>query len=569
MRKKLIEMFNGKVNGQRAIEVITSIGYLTLLEKGCQERTSLDFSTHSYFNKRALELSDKVEPRFGCIIKDIIVSGIIEYCKEANLVYTELKKMDEKELIKLITIDLFALENLSGDELTYVTSLEISDLVLRLFENKKVKSIMDICSGSGNFLTMAAEKFTNAELYGIELQNKVNIISRIRLAILNTKNTIIEENVLKISLDRKYDLVFSSFPWNMRLTNNLKEDKNPRINIQNIKLKSDWAFVKKAVNSFSLNGKAVVLINEGCLINNIDKEYRKEILEKKLLEMVIALPSGTMLGANSNYSMLVFSEHNTYVKMIGASSSYVNNGKCKTLDVDAVLNIISKKNENYKEVLLEDIREEGYCLGVERYFQAKINILNPVKLEEVASTFRGYSYNTKKYHELEPSKGEYAILKLSDISNGKIDFDQLKTFNGDSIKLSKYVLKEGDIVCTSRGPAFKVSLISHIGELKIVPSASLMVIRPDNKKINSIYLYLFFNDEIGKMSIKRIQTGGIILVISKQALDNLKIPLVDKEIQEIVSNQYKILNKKIEENKKKLETLESKLNGIISDMVCE
>ena len=66
------------------------------------------------------------------------------------------------------------------------------------------------------------------------------------------------------------------------------------------------------------------------------------------------------------------------------------------MDVDAVLNIISKKNENYKEVLLEDIREEGYCLGVERYFQAKINILNPVKLEEVASTFRGYSYNTKK-----------------------------------------------------------------------------------------------------------------------------------------------------------------------------
>lgn len=57
MRKKLIEMFKGKVNGQRAIEVITSIGYLTLLEKGCQERTSLDFSTHSYFNKQALELS--------------------------------------------------------------------------------------------------------------------------------------------------------------------------------------------------------------------------------------------------------------------------------------------------------------------------------------------------------------------------------------------------------------------------------------------------------------------------------------------------------------------------------
>ena len=71
------------------------------------------------------------------------------------------------------------------------------------------------------------------------------------------------------------------------------------------------------------------------------------------------------------------------------------------------------------------------------------------------------------------------------------------------------------------------------------------------------------------MSIKRIQTGGIILVISKQALDNLKIPLVDKEIQETVSNQYKILNKKIEETKKKLETIESKLNGIISDMVCE
>lgn len=569
MQQELFKLLKSKYSERQAIEQIAFIGYLATLEKRLKINHSLDFYTREKFNEKALELSRKVESFFSGIIKDIIVSGIIDCGIETHAVYSTLIRMPYSDLVELITEKLFIPEEMSLRFSDSLSSYDVSKLVLSLFEDSSTKTVIDLCSGAGNFLVQAVKENHSVNVRGIELRNRSTILSKIRLSLLDANFMVSESNVLNCSMKREFDLVFSNYPWNMRLVHTPAEDQNPRMSTTDIKMKSDWAFVAKAINSFSAKGKAVILISDGCLFNKVDEKYRKEIIDKGLLEMVIALPSGTMPGTNVSYSMLVFSENNTTIKLIDASDSYRKNVRQKRLDVEAVMNIVSNRDKKYKEISTKDIVEEDYCLDVGRYFQKKIIIPNPIKLKEVASVFRGYSFNAKLNEELEPGQGECAILKLSDIEDGEINYNDLNSFNKDISKVERFLLKEGDIVLTSRGPTLKIAIIKDIADLKIVASASLMVIRPISDKINPYYLYLFLTSDIGNALIKRTQTGGIIMVISKSTLCDMEVPLIDCETQEVAENRYKILFQKLNEAKLQIKILESKISDIYSDLVGE
>lgn len=568
MQYNNFSFLRGTFSDTKMIEEIVSVGFVTYVEKKSGQNMNFDFSNHSDFNEKAVNLSTYVGDDFSSLLKDIIVCGIIKYCPESNMLYEMLKKHSLEELKQLIVFDLFEPKLFPLKPNEFSSTYEISKLIMRLVDVDNVDSIMDLCSGFGNFLVAAADYNKSAELFGVDIKFKVGLISKIRLSLIGTKNCIREGNIFSWNLDRKYDVVFSNYPWNMRMLKQPEVDADARIEVGEIKLKSDWAFISKAINSFSSKGKAFVLVNNGWLANSMDRDYRQQILNHELLEMVISLPEGTQPGTLVNYSMLVFSEGNKIVKMVDASKCYLNDYRNKVIDVESIMNIITNKGECYKELDVCDLLKEDSCLNVERYFESEIKILNPVALSEVAKTFRGAQLNPKKQVELDSFKGEYSILKLSDIQDdGTIDYQCLKSLDDGEGKLDKFLLKEGDIVFTSRGPSLKMAVIQDLGDRKVIPAASLMVVRANENKINPYYLYLFFDSDVGRLSIKRLQTGGSILVISKSSLDTLDVPLIDLELQEVAANRYKIFYEKIKRTKEELNLLECKVKNIYLDIV--
>lgn len=573
LKNNVFELLKGNFNDQQAIEEIAAIGFIALLEKKYKTDIQFDFSEKENFNNLALSLCEKVQKeshRESEIIKDIIVSGIIRYCKEADLVYEELKKTSYENLLNLLTKSLYTPEKLSLSGSMHLSSSDISELVYMLSKNRNISSIVDICSGEGNFLVDIAGKYPNVNLYGMELSYNTYLISKIRLCLINANYQISEGNVLQHSFDRKYDLVFSNYPWNMKPSNDFAEDVNPRIHFKEIKMRSDWAFIEKAANSFANGGRAIVLVSEGCLYNSIDQEYRSELINNKLLEMVIALPAGTIAGTNVNYSLLVLSENNNKVKFVDATQCYKAEKKYKSLDINSIVDRINKQDESFKEIDNEElVKEIDTNLSVPHFFQTQISLPSPRPLKEVAQTFRGYQFNTKKQTEEKPGAGYYSILKLGNINDGEIDYKRLNTFNDKSSRVEKFLLKDGDIVFTSRGLGYKVAMIHDIGNNKVIPSANLMVIRPNPEYLDSMYLYYFLNSSLGKECIKRIQTGGVIPIIPKVNLDNMEVPVVDKDTQEVVSARYQILNTKINEVRERLKDLEQKADNIITDLIGE
>ena len=200
---------------------------------------------------------------------------------------------------------------------------------------------------------------------------------------------------------------------------------------------------------------------------------------------------------------------------------------------------------------------------------SKIELINPKTIKEIADVFAGYQYTSRKIEELEPGEGNVSVVKVSNIENGEINYNDLVSIDIDENKVEKYFLKENDILISTKGTLIKIGLITNIGDKEIIPYNNLQVIRITSEDVNPIYVCNYLNSETGQRFLKSIQTGQIIININKQDLLNVLVPVVDMDTQETIANRYQIISNNIKELKERLSTLENKLNSIYDDEVGE
>ncbi len=550
------------------IEQVVGVGFLTLLKKKYDLNADLDFTNRERFNHTALNFSGLVSNEERELVMRIMLCGLVTPGEEAVTLYKELQRYSLVDLYDLITRSLYSQDMLPIESRMNLTSYDIVELVYRLTNNREIKSILDICSGNGNFLSSMIQKYPNASIRGIEKHYSTNLVLVIRLYLINVGYKYLEnEFAFSQSLDREYDLVFCDFSRNEKNPREIKQDINPRIHFENIQNKADWGFIEKAINSFKDGGRAVVLVNEGTLYNIIDGTNRMKLIKNKLVEMVISLPYGTSHESLGSYSLVVFSQNNDAVKFVDGSKCFKLDKKRKTIDVDAIMNLINIKGEKYIEINNDTImRDRAFCLSAKFYFQDKILLVKAKSLKEIAYTFRGYQCNTESFTELDSGEGNYSILKLGDIVEGKIDYDFLKTFDADSEKVEKFLLKDGDVLLSSRGKGYKVGIVQNIKNNKVVPSENIIVIRPNQEYIIPMYLYCFLNCDLGKQCVQRIQTGSVIPVVSKNNLDSMEVPVIDQENQLEVINKYQQLNDDVVKTRNELKIKENKLNDFMNKL---
>lgn len=530
------------------------------------KRIHFDFEDYKVFEEK---MQEAIESCQSSTTKEVLVSILnnnFTYIRNgANDIYKQLLECNNKELREA-----FKIEALMGPFLTSSPSITedcLSELVIKLHEGRSNKKIIDLCSGKGQFLSMAANSYKNSELFGVEIAMPNVIESRMLLDMMSAKFSFFTEDLFSIPCVPDYDLVFLDFPWRMGTHQDICEDKDGVFIFENIKKNTYWSFAGKAINSINENGRAYVLMPTGALNSTLDEKIRKQVIDKGLLEMSISLPAGTRFFTNIDYSLLVFSKGNENVKMVDATS-FCTKGSKKKLKVNDIINAINNNSSEYVKIIDNStITENSYKLNSQPYFMEKIIVPHAKQLRTVAKTFRGIQYSSKQYTDLGPGEGKYSVVKISDINDEFLDCSRLSTVDMTEDKVQKYLLKVNDILIVSKGYGLKLAYVKDLCGKQVIPTGNLNVIRVKNGDVLPLYLYIFLMSSKGQALLEQNLAGASIKSLSKKALDEMDIPAIDLDTQEVIENRYLVLQDKIEKLKKELKDSEEKQSSIFESEV--
>jgi len=170
-------------------------------------------------------------------------------------------------------------------------------------------------------------------------------------------------------------------------------------------------------------------------------------------------------------------------------------------------------------------------------------------LKNIANLSSGYSFRGSVPVD---ANGVISVIQAGDISDdGSICVsEQARVQESEVLKSS--ILEDGDILLVSRGVgmgSFR-SAVFHTGSNKAIASATVHVIRINDKDVLSEYLCSYLNSNKGQIDLLRIATGASVRMLSLNELKELHIPIPSPENQksfsDLVNNIYqqKILLKK-------------------------
>ena len=234
-----------------------------------------------------------------------------------------------------------------------ITNDRLAEIVKYLLKsNKKDASVLDIACGRGVFLSAEAYDNKHEKFYGCDPVFMNTLLSAMRLEIQGVdykieQGSILDGNLYKQGL--RFDKVFADFPWMAKTSNDdmsyLKDVEMP-VALSN---RSDWKFASMAINLMSKAGKAVIVMNEGSLFNQLDEKSREYLIENGMIESIVSMPSRTRAMTSIPYSLMVLSYGNKTVKFIDATNCYFDNMRERLLDVEGVKKLCESDTTTLEE----------------------------------------------------------------------------------------------------------------------------------------------------------------------------------------------------------------------------
>lgn len=479
-----------------------------------------------------------------------------------------------KEIMKLDLTEKcgFSSSGMRGEFSTPKSVVVLAEKLLNIAEKDK---ILDMCSGIGNFLVDISSKYNCKLINGIEINEQSSLIAKIRLSILtNNNNIIVLDDALTHVFKHKYNKIFCNYPFGLRISDYKLGEIKSRGNLVYSWDKcsgssADWIFVNTVISRLESSGKAVIIMPDGPLFKMADKNYKINLLNDGMIETIIKLPQNIFSFTSISLNLVVFSKQNNQkLKFIDATKEFVKENNRYELLVNNILALTdSIDNDKIKTVEYNTIVNSDAILTVGNYVgQKKIIYHNPHKLSEyIIDRFRGYQMPSSQQKELEDQNGEYEVLTISDIENGNISHNLTK-INVHDNKFDRYLVKNGDVIISSKGTRIKIA-VADIGNRKIIANGNLIVLRIDQNKLNPYYLEMFLNSSDGQTILKQIQTGTVIISINPSRLESITISTLPFEEQNVIANKYKAKQKQITLAQAHIKKLEDELDNFFEDEV--
>ena len=162
---------------------------------------------------------------------------------------------------------------------------------------------------------------------------------------------------------------------------------------------------------------------------------------------------------------------------------------------------------------------------------------------EVIEFINGYAFKSKDLSK-EPIDNAYKVFKMGDIKKGG-GFKPGKTKGyfpkAMSIKLNKYILKNGDLLMSMTDMKDAISLLGHtalmIYEDEYIVNQRVGLIRAQNDlNIEYPYLYLLTNNDDFIAGIRARANSGVQVNLSTQGIKETEFIIADKETNKAFNN---------------------------------
>lgn len=467
----------------------------------------------------------------------------------------------------------------------------INQLIVRLAEIDVGDTVLDPTLGSGGTLVDALLE-EPMRVVGQDINTTNAILSSVKLKVYGAigAQVYLGDSLLspQYNLKEKFDRVIQVPPFGLKIDTNLSiklaDDEYGRFPFGRLSRSSgDWAFISNAITSLKNDGKAVIVVPNGALFRGgPDKLIRKSILNFDFVESVISLPAGLFENTAIPTSILVFNTNKDenikrqiqFIKVTDEMVSSVN--RRERVLAETVLNRIvsiykSKKNisEFSKNINIKDIEDAN--LSVDEYVFPNTYEMNGMKfnvdfsrldknntnrLGDIADIGRGFNLTRIS----ENDKGDYRVIKISDIGSNGINFNNLTRATADGSKVDNYLVHKGDLLLSIRGTVNKIGFVDR-NDAKILLNANLVRIRT-KKEYDSEWLKLYFESPMAQILLAKMAKGTGIKQISVVELRKFPIPILTLEQQ---INSVNSFNSAIGGIQKKMDELDRQTSKIKKD----
>jgi type I restriction-modification system DNA methylase subunit len=457
------------------------------------------------------------------------------------------------------------------------TPQSIIDLVLDVYFNGKKETFLDVCSGTGTMLFSAKEKGAANQYLGIEIieDNYVKSIIKLNLGkasdfIISHANVFDQDNYVN-NKNIKADYIFCNYPIgliNYDEVIDLKFGLEKSLPIQKIR-REDYKFISYVYDHLKENGKGIIVVSGNILFNAVEMDIRKHLVENKLIESVIQLPDRLFERTSISTYLLVVSYNNENIKMIDLTPAVSNTRRHRNdIDVDLAKSIISDlESIHQKTVQLEEIEKEQYSLIPSLYLRKeKLNLKNLSRIEDVAEIFSGWQVSSQTLNEIyqvDPKDIDQLtqIVQISDITDGFLEISN-KFYQVEEKYLEKFRVQKGDVVISTKSQVVKSAVIDEDLHKNTIASGSIIVIRPENNKIDPYYLKAFLESQIGQQLLSLRMTGNIIKNLTVNNVKTLDVPIIEIKKQIEIGENFIQKKQLIEVQKNKILRLQDEIERL-------
>ena len=425
------------------------------------------------------------------------------------------------------------------------TPNSLIDLSIRLLAISKTDKVGDFGCGKGNFLIQAAQHQPQAYYYGTEIDTEAAAIAKMRAVLSGAKMEVEQDDIFNIK-QKDFSKIFSNYPFAMPLRASsggweyMKKLQKACPQISSV-TSSDWIFNAFISAHLTPTGKGIGIMTNGSTWNTLDASIRKYFVEQGLIRAIIALPSKLFFNTAIGTCLIVLGKANKSIRMIDASPLYKEERRQNILmeeHIDMIVKAMTQDTAYSREVSVEEIQAQKYVLFPGKYLKNEISLNDAVALKQLAhSITRAAALSATELDALiSETPTDIQYLTSSDISKGSIS-PQLHFLKEIPAKCKNSIITDHCLVLTKNAP-YKVAVVRVPAGKTILAHGNLYIIRLNPEKINGYYLQAFLESELGKKLLNQASVGAFIANLSLQAVNNLAIPLVTREIQDKIASSY-------------------------------
>lgn len=538
--------------------VLKKEGYLSDLD------TSISSDFYSQINKRLIsdgtskgEFLQLVLEAFSESIRNLNPIFLQKLIVHLNMLDNEDSSNNFPELFETLLITIARTLGRYGSGLGQPN--ELTKLILSIANLPEKGIVYNPFAGLGSFGI-----YLNSERYiGQELSHRTWALANLRIFAHNKPLFILKENSIENwnPWNLKFDLIVANPPFNFRLQESIKSRFGELHFLESF-------FIAKAIEDLTPTGKVIVVVKGNFLYrgSEADKNIRKYLVDRDLLEIVISFSGGVLNNTSIPINILVINKEKRERGIIwfinGDDFVVTKTGHFeKQIKNDELFNEIV--NGVYSPVInrigASEIANNDYNLLPRRYlpeYESPTISENAVSLSKIA-----YPIRLKKAEPL--SLG--TLVRIRDLKQDRLNY----ILSNDEVEKSLVPipanaqrLNESALLLATKWNTLKPTFFKYSGE-PIYLSSDIFALKVDESKVVIDYLVKELNADYILAQINRLRTGSVIPFISRNDLLTIEVELPSQEEQKAQIKGAK--EALIEEKRKELDALK-KLHGFENEI---